>query len=153
MKRRLLFLTILIFLLGASAASCTCGSGTPGPAGSEDTALQETEALLEDLSGTGLDLSMNSLDDFEVPSVEIDIPEIKPGSFSLDMGFDTTQDLPPINLPDTGSLVNQAMGAASAAPPPGFVPDDSICAQFAAAPDCSLVPEQYSELCEQCKDR
>ena len=30
-------------------------------------------------------------------------------------------------------------------------PNEEICKQFAAAPSCSFVPEQYRDLCNKCK--
>jgi len=37
-------------------------------------------------------------------------------------------------------------------PPAGWQPDEATCTQFQSAPSCMFVPEQYRDLCQQCKD-
>jgi len=41
-----------------------------------------------------IDLSTETFDDFDVPSIEIDIPEIELGSLRMDMEFETSIDVP-----------------------------------------------------------
>jgi hypothetical protein len=36
-------------------------------------------------------------------------------------------------------------------PPTGWQPDAATCNQFKSAPSCMFVPEQYRDMCEQCK--
>ena len=161
MKR---LMVIAAGLLAAAALVTACGNGdatttttAPGDVQPSVTSQTNVQQQVEDVIGTlrdiGLDLSGESFDDLDVPVADMDVPELEPGSFDLDIDFDIEPSLPSLSLPDADSLVGSTAIDFMPEIPEGFVPDDSICEQFASVPDCSFVPEQYRELCEQCKEQ
>ncbi|MFC1995919.1 hypothetical protein ACFLVM_03510 [Chloroflexota bacterium] len=145
MKTRKIAVIFNVVLIAFLLTSC----GEPEKA---RTGELSEEAVMEDVSEffrtppqMSVDLSTQTFDDFDVPSIEIDIPEIELGSLRMDMEFDTSIDVPDIEMP--------ASSTPTGAPPADWEPDEATCARFSIVPDCSYVPEQYRELCEKCKSK
>lgn len=152
MKKLFLFFIAIITLSGLLLGLSACGGKKTADTDGGDLARQ-ADQLIEGFQDIGVDLSGDTFGDLEVPVADMNVPDIDFGSFSINLEYDPTGSIPSLILPDTDSLLGPAGTDLYPDIPEGFVPDDSICAQFAGVPDCSFVPEKYRELCEQCKEK
>ncbi len=95
-------------------------------------------------------------DKFSIDMSEVNFPEVEniaeipiPSISLNNLDFDAS--LPELNF-STPSLSQPSGQGSGQAPPAGqWTPNPSDCSQFSMAPNCSYVPEQFREMCEQCK--
>ena len=137
------------------------------PVGTESEALKEVEKFFQNPPDFTVDLSEKTLEDPAVPTADMEIPKTETGSLDMNLNMDSNinASLPAISLPSTsGLLTSPALSLPSLIPTPsptttpgatttptGLQPDAATCAAFSAVPSCDYVPEQYRQLCEQCK--
>ncbi len=137
----------------------------------------EDDQIIEDFSFDllGIDLRFSELDSVELPRIELntglefeglginleDTDTIE--SVSPNVSFDTS--IFNISFPQVNTSIPQmptSPSPGSGTPPsPGpdeegtspstWQPNSSDCSLFATAPNCSYVPEQNRDMCEQCK--
>ena len=106
-----------------------------------------------------VDLSFSPLEKADLPEINLDLP-LDFSAFKMDLPDLSSESFidiknPDINFDISGLGSGISFGGASKAggnvPPPNWEPDEATCNQFKAAPSCIFVPEQYRELCEECK--
>ena len=114
----------------------------------------EIDLYFSDLNAAQIpELDLGDSLDFETPEVEIKgveslgetpVPEISLNNSMFNFSFPLMN----ISMPKAGP----SQSGQQAAPPAGqWQPNPTDCASFSAAPNCSFVPPQNQDMCEQCK--
>ncbi|MFC2003863.1 hypothetical protein ACFLV4_08005 [Chloroflexota bacterium] len=92
-KIAIIFNVVLIaFLIIACGGPEKARTGELG----EEAVMEDVNEFFETPPQMSVDLSTQTFDDFDIPSIEIDIPEIELGALRMDIEFDTSIDVPDI---------------------------------------------------------
>jgi len=156
MKKKLYVLIIIDILLMLGLLLTGCGkkstTGTEGTAEGESALIEKSGTVIGSLSDIEADLSDKTLDDFDVPSADLNLPTAEVGSLDMDLTLDTAVDIPDLAVPDAAAGLSASDISVSSGSG-GTTVNDETCARFDSVPDCSYVPENVRDLCEECKNR
>jgi len=144
MKTKIIILLIILILIGGGLFFLSRKEKLP-----EVTSFSELEVPFISLS-SDVEIGELNLDEL---NIGVSLPSDLFSNISVDSDIGKYEGKIDIGIPtisfDFQSLLKSLKVGSQA--PSGPQINEDICLQFKSAPSCSFVPEEYRELCEQCK--